>query len=280
MRFTNYTPFCADLEKHGIEYAAAHSAELGFEAVEFLDLCPIEQPLPSRIQAEQVVQALRANGLSVACYSLCADLSVPDREALLKELFLHVDFAAAIGSPFFHHTVVCGLELPPNAPTYDEMLALVLPVVTAVARRCAEYGMTCLYEPQGMYFNGVDGLGRLFAEVKKTCPNVGICGDVGNSLFADTPATDIYDAFIDHMVHVHVKDYQVGQGEEGETTDLYSRSGIPIYDRDIGRGVTDFEYCFAKLKAAGYDGDIAFEITGDDQTVRDAMQFVRDLWNR
>ena len=73
------------------------------------------------------------------------------------------------------------------------------------------------------------------------------------------------------------------------TVSILSGRAVRIEIKDKGCGIpdvgkarqpTDFEYCFAKLKAAGYDGDIAFEITGDDQTVRDAMKFVRDLWNR
>ena len=35
MKFVNYSLFYSDLKKHGLEFAARHSRELGFDALQF-----------------------------------------------------------------------------------------------------------------------------------------------------------------------------------------------------------------------------------------------------
>ena len=123
----------------------------------------------------------------------------------------------------------------------------------------------------------MEGLGRLFDRLSARFSNVGICGDVANSLFVDVSAESIYNAFAKKIKHVHVKDYRITDHPDAETAPYVSRGGTYLYDCPIGAGVTDFRYCFETLKAAGYRGDVAFEILGDDRTILQAMDYVKKL---
>ena len=279
MKFVSYGTFQNDRRMHGIEYAAKRSARLGFDSVEFFERCLSTTPPIQSFDARYTKRVLDENGLSVACYSLLMDLSAKDFIEVKDTFARHLEFAARLETPYLHHTVVPSLLLEMDAPPYEMVLERVFEHVVWIANRCAEYGVTCLYEPQGLYFNGVEGLQLLFQRVGKICKNVGICGDVGNSLFVDVSANRIYDAFIHEIRHVHVKDYMLSTHsieDQGKSVPL--RGGKWITECPIGNGVIDFSYCFGRLKQVGYDDAISFEISGDDKTVSDAMTYIKSIW--
>lgn len=279
MQLTNYIAFRNDYRKHGIEYATERSARLGFDSVEFLDLCPTESCIPESINASDVRHVCEQNGVKVACYSLGADLLVNDHAELKRQLCRQIDFAADIGSPFFHHTLVMSLIPDPRVPSYEAIFDSIVEMAVWIAKRCDLYKLTCLYEPQGMYFNGVDGLKRLFERVRQECSNVAICGDVGNSLFVDVSANEIYDTFVDSIRHVHVKDFQVSDQPFESGICFRSRSGKFLRECELGQGIVDFSYCFQKLKEQNYQGAVSFELDGDDSTLLKAVKLVRSFSN-
>jgi len=279
IKLTNYNSFCADLQAHGLEYAVRHSAELGFDAVEFLDL--LDDPiLPTLGTPEEVKALLDRYGLGVSCYSVGVQLLCDDPEKTERDLFAHIDFAAAIGSKRFHHTLIPLLELPADAPSYESAMNAIFASAERIAAYCESRGITCLYEPQGMYFNGVDGLKPFLEKMKQTGRRVGVCGDFGNSLFVDVAPDAIFAEFIDDVKHVHVKDYLVSDTAlDGKQTDFRSKSGKWIYEADMGEGSVKLDACFDALKAVGYDGAISFEFVADDETNKKALQLVREKLN-
>ena len=280
MRFINYSDFYRDVKNSGLESAAKRSQLLGFGGVEFLDMAPLHDNSPlNKSSAKETKKILDAYGQSVACFSVAVNLLDPTADAYIDTLWRQIEFAAELGSKKFHHTIGLTWDRAKALSTpYQTALDIAFPRAKQVAERCASYGITCLYEPQGYYFNGLDGLGVFYSKMKQDIPNVGICGDVGNCLFAETPATAIYDAFSSDIKHVHIKDYLVFDTQQKTPTEWISRGGKYLYDCPVGDGVTDFPYCFQKLKAVGYDGDIAFEFEGDDDEVRRVMAFVQNLW--
>ena len=280
MRFINYSDFYQDVKQIGLEAAAKRSQRLGFGGVEFLDLAPLRENSPlNKTCAAETKKILDAYGQSVACFSVAVNLLDPMADGYVDTLWRQIEFAAELGSDKFHHTIGLTWDRERALSTpYQTALDIAFPRARLVAERCASYGMTCLYEPQGYYFNGTDGLGRFYAQMKQEFPNIGICGDVGNCLFAETPATAIYDAFASDIRHVHIKDYLVFGTQQNLSSERISRGGKYLYHCPVGEGVTDFSYCFQKLKEVGYDGDVAFEFEGDDDEIRRVMAFVSDLW--
>lgn len=278
MKVSSYSIFTSDLWNKGVAYAVKHAKETGFEAVEFLDYHSPNRPeLPLTFNPEEVNAALAENGLTVSCYSLGVRLQKGEPEETLAYVYRQIAFAAKVGSPFFHHTVTLDCSPNENDPTYREMLKKVLPLTVAIANKCAEYGITCLYEPQGLYFNGVRGLPGFFKIMRKHCPNVAICGDLGNSYDIDENPVKVIRKMAKYVQHVHIKDCKYDVEIPGEPPSYTSARGKNIYECEIGTGHVDLARCFAYLRRVGYDGYVSFEVQGDDETMKKSIAYVRAL---
>lgn len=276
MTFTSYFGFTFELDTNGAEAAAAHAAALGYDSVELLNSYTSDTPLPKRHPASEVRRALDAHGLTVACYSLYAHLLLPDEDSLYREYAEHIDYAVAIGSPFMHYTLRPGPRTADD-PSFDEMLALILPRAATIAEMAKEKGIVCLFEPQGFYFNGVEGLSAFYRAISERCPDVGICGDMGNSLFADCDPADIFRTFGNKIRHVHIKDYVISDSPLPGAS--LSAAGRYLKDAVPGDGSIDFEPCFRVLREVGYDGAIALEFASSDEEVKRTMDYVRRMMN-
>ncbi len=273
-----YDQFRSDLYRVGIDYAAEHAVALGFDAVECLDSCGSSLPLYAHPEAARFAEVLARNGLSVACYSVAADL-FPRTEAVVEELKRHARFAAELGSPFFHHTLQSPLRKAPDAPSFDEVLPVVLESAVEVAQTCGELGMTALYEPQGMYFNGAENLARFFAAISAQVENVGICADFGNPLFVGAEPKEVIARLAQYVRHVHVKDYLRTAAPIAERDGYCLADGHRLYDTMPGDGVVDVPGCLRILRGSGYDGALAFEMSGSDEMLREAITRVKNWWN-
>ena len=140
---------------------------------------------------------------------------------------------------------------------------------------CESRGITCLYEPQGMYFNGIKGLKGLVDKLKANGRKVGVCADFGNSLFVDEAPDEVIGAFIDDVRHVHVKDYVASSEPINGIVDLKSKGGKYLYHSELGTGVANVDACFELLKKVGYSGNISFEINVNDGEMKKSMDIVR-----
>ncbi len=283
MNFAMYAGFSALVKEQGIERAAARAAALGFSSVEILDFAgkagytPVFDGVDAAKRAGDV---LRRHGLSVACYSVAGTLVTLDgavrvREDAVAEMKRYAELAAALGSPFLHHTLIVKLALPAGAPTFGEVLMPVVGAAAEIAAHCAALGLTCLYEDQGMYFNGVENFGTFLAEMKKRCTNIGVCADLGNTLFADESPVPFLRAFCSDVKHVHLKDYHVGVSEPAP---LHSRGGVGLADAVVGQGDVDVATCLQILREQGYGGAFALEdhyCEPYESSVQAAIQLVK-----
>ncbi len=262
MDYAMYAKFSRMVRDRGIESTADYAKSLGFTSVEFFDFVGPnwQEVVPSLEDAKRYRAVLKERGLHVACYSVAVGLYDPsapngiDAHAEQK-LMQYVDRAVALGSPFLHHTITLGVEGMPIP--YKKMLATVLPAVVRVAKYAASCGIACLYEDQGLYFNGVEGFKGFFEAVRAEEPSVGICGDIGNVLFVDESPVDFFRAFAHEFRHVHIKDYVPCKKEDAGSA--VTKGGLYIKEAIIGRGMIDTVSCLQILKEVGYAGAIAFE---------------------
>jgi sugar phosphate isomerase/epimerase len=261
MNFSMYTKFYNTVRERGIIGAAEYAKSLGFSSVEFFEFVnkDWQAVVPSIDIAKEYRRVLDDRGLTVACYSVAAGLYDPnapdgiDRN-VEQTLMRYAERAATLGSPFLHHTITLGC--PTDLP-YEEMLKTVLPAVVRVAKYAQTLGVTCIYEDQGPYFNGVDGFRGFFEAVKAQEPSVGVCGDFGNTYFVDESSVDFIRAFAKEIRHVHVKDYVVRPTAERGTA--ATRAGVFLKDCVVGTGIVDVSTCLQILKNAGYVGAFALE---------------------
>ena len=282
MKFSSYNSFLADLYRYGLDYAAERAARLGYSGVEFLDLCPKRMKTTyERYTVDEYRRALDKNSLELACYSSAALLYLDDEQGMLEEIYREADFAAALGSKFFHHTFTIGLAENPKTLSFEKVLDRVAPLAETIAEYCQKKDMTALYEPQGAYFNGTDGFLKLCDEMKRRGVKFGVCGDVGNPLFADCLGEDVFALCAKDIMHVHVKDYLMSDEPMPEYPgNQMSVSGKHLYDFEIGRGVINFDGCFDVLKSVGYDGYFSIELPGDDESTERMMAFMKDAYNK
>ena len=97
-----------------------------------------------------------------------------------------MDVAAQLGSKYFHFTLVPDFSFSADAPSYDEVLDNAIIGASRVAEQGAKHGITSIFEPQGMYFNG-EGLTRFYDMINRLSVTVGICMDAANLCFVNCP---------------------------------------------------------------------------------------------
>ena len=258
MEFTYYNNFNGKVRREGIEAAADYARALGFSSVEPLGGMECSYPV-SVEDARHMKAVLQSRGMRTACYSV--GITVWGNEAAAEaSLMKHLEIAAAAGSPYLHHTLLLSLALIPGGPSYEEAMEAVLPVALRVAQRAESLGVMCLYEPQGMYFNGLQGFSTFFSEMKRLTANVGVCADLGNTWFVDESILPILEKFGSDVKHVHVKDYRIREIPPTDGEKYYiSRGGKYICNVLPGTGVVDFAACRRLLDDVGYTGAFAME---------------------
>ncbi len=274
MRYANYSGFHGMLRSLGPEEAAHRTAELGFESVEPFTSYPTGQPPYEVVDAKRLDAALRENGLAVACYSM---YSVPISVSLAEfcdAMKRHLEYAARIGAPFFHQTPFPSRVQGERTYTYEEALETILPYTVAAADLAKEHGIVCLYEPQGPFFNGPDGLFGLLTAMKRECTNVGICADTGNPLFADHDPLATFCRLSDDILHIHVKDYRVSEVPFEGVREQRSLAGRYITDCPMGEGVVPVSDCLAAVWDTGRRPRVALEIPGGPEVLSAAMRYL------
>lgn len=256
MQFTMYDQFTELVLSRGIEAAADYAIEHGFSAVEFLGT--VHSPVKTVEEATYARRVLEDRGLTVACYSVGTTLyeSVGEEQKLLA----HAELAAALGSPFLHHTLASALYLPAGSPDFETVKADVVPRALRIARYAATLGLTCLYEEQGFYFNGVKNFGAFYREMKAQADNVGVCGDLGNILFADEDPECFIRTFASDIRHVHIKDYKVTRESMGASS-MRSQGGRFLTEIPVGEGDAHVATCLSILRETGYRGHTALELS-------------------
>ncbi len=257
MKFSMYDQFTELVRAHGIEQAAVYAQAHGFSAVEFLGT--VHPPVESISEAEHARRVLAAQGLSVSCYSVGTTLydSPSEEENLLR----HAEYAAALGSPYLHHTLHCSLTRPAASPSFETVLEDVVPRALRVARYAEKLGLVCLYEEQGVYFNGIRHFGTFFHRMQSQATNIGVCADLGNILFADESAEDFVRAFAAETRHVHIKDYRRTFEPPTDGTAAFRSAGsMYLTETAVGEGDAHVAACLSILREAGYDGRFSLEI--------------------
>lgn len=268
MKFAIYAGFSSYILEKGLEKAAGYAKELGFMAVEML-ADKKDNPVPDVETAKHAKAVFDKYGLKVACHSVYVNLWDSESKhpsgykiSEAEELFLmkQVEVAAVLGSPYVHHTLLPWLTLPSDAPEYEEAIEIAVEAAVRVADYAATLGITCIYEDQGYFVNGVEGFDGFYGKVKARCKNVGICGDLGNILFVNETPEAFLEANIKDICHVHIKDYLWKKAKVSPGIYWYkAKSDSWLRDTMIGNGVVDFEACMKLLKDAGYDGYFSLE---------------------
>lgn len=263
MNVTFYGGFNPMLRREGIEKTLGFTVERGFSSVEYLDF-PSETAFTSD-EARALKKSLDRHGLSCACYSVAANVMAEKggmygNQSGVEALKKCADRALILGAPYFHHTMTMGVPISqsPDAD-FDVFFDTLCDCAEKVGKYANSLGLTVLYEPQGPFVNGIERFGKLYYEMKKRGLNVFVCGDIGNTLFADTDPVDFYKVFASEVRHAHLKDYVINKPEKASSTTAYSVNGKALSEVMLCQGEIDVKACLDLFRTQGYNGAFAIE---------------------
>lgn len=273
MKICMYAFFSDILRREGACEAVRFVKNCGFDAFEVLQaLRPGARPLfESADKARELRALMDKEGLRCACYSISANVLADNLgesfdQSGVDALKHCADMAKILGSPFLHHTLTIGyVPSDPAADSLDAILDDLLDRASEVAEYANSLGLTVLYEPQGFYVNGLDGFTRFYEGMKQRGYKIGVCGDVGNSLYVNCAPDAFFAKYASEVLHVHLKDLHVEDEVLSRQNAAPSRSwnairdGRMITETRLGEGMVDMDACMAHLRRVRYNGYYALE---------------------
>jgi len=242
--------------------AVDYAVSLGLDAIEPYPRS--EFAVPDVEAARRLADYAASQGIGICCFSMGVDIVSGDTAAAIENLKRYADAAAAMGSPYLHHTLCPALKPNAGGLPFKEVLRRAVKGAREVYDYAEQLGVQCLYEDQGFYFNGVQRFDDFLGELNRTA---GVVADLGNSLFVGEEPEAFAARFAPLVRHVHVKDYlrkdarwpSPGKGWYETRDGGYLRGTV------IGHGTVNFIRTFSILNEVGYDGFYSMEYDGMEE---------------
>lgn len=274
MRFAVSTySFAARMGPGGLTQmdCVARAAEMGFDAVEFVDILPHDGSSPEKY-ARRLGEACRAAGLAVSNYTFGADFltgSGGDLGAEADRVCGQLELAAQLGAVSVRHDAAAGYPAGGRQwRGFDEALPRLAEGCRRVTERAAAMGIRTMVENHGYFCQDSRRVEKLVAAVAHE--NFGVLGDMGNFLCADEDPAEAYGRLAPHIRYVHAKDFHVrsGSGDDPGEGFFRSRGGNYLRGAVLGHGNVPVRQCLGILKRSGYDGFAAIEFEGMEDPLK------------
>ncbi len=241
----------------------ALAKEMGFDAIEFTDLCP-----PEGVTEEEYAKQIKAEsekcGLPVSSYTVGADfLNAENPDSEIERLFKKVDVAAILGVKVMRHDATSGFKgAEAKYKGFDQALPVLAKGCAAVTQYAEKYGIETCVENHGFFSQESLRVEKLVNAVANE--NFGLLIDVGNFACADDPSPVAVGRLAPYAKYVHVKDFHIksGNGLNPGRGFFRSRGGNYLRGAIIGHGDIPVMQCLSILKNSGYDGYVSIEFEG------------------
>ena len=247
---------------YGVPYPHVHSAYAmidcaaanGMKVLEVFTKEELETP---DLEAARKIRAYAdKHGVKICCLSCYTSISPENVKETVPLMKRFVDVAAALGSPYFHHTLVSKYSTPDYVIEHKE--ALFETVIKAV-REIYDYGQSVgvrlVYEDQGylIHYN------------------------------VDEEMEGFFNAFKDRVCHVHLKDVIYADRPGCENDWIQTLHGKFFRVVPMGEGIIDHKKYIDQLEAAGYTGCYGLEYGAPsqdstllDDTIRTLERWIKD----
>ena len=248
------------------------AAELGYEAIEFLDM-------PGGSYEEQCESAKRLNSLAhdakidICAYTIGAELFKNTHEENLCErerLKRQAEVASILGAPIMRHDVCYSLKKSGKGRSFDLMLPTIVEGIREVTGYAQKLGVRTSVENHGYIAQDSDRLERLFCAVDHD--NFGLLLDIGNFMCVDEDNAQAVSRLAPYAIHVHAKDMHYSR-EFREGWGM-TRGCNYLCGAVIGQGDVPVKKCVEIIKRAGYDGYLSVEFEGREDCI-DAISHSR-----
>ncbi len=238
------------------------AAEMGFDAVEFIDMKPHDGSTPEKY-AEDIRKRADAAGIEISSYTVGACLiknTADETAAELERVKRQIDIAAILGVTKMRHDAYF-------AQTKYRSFDLALPELAENCRILTEYakskGVRTMVENHGFVCQDSERLERLYSAVNHE--NFGLLIDIGNFLCVDESPAAAVSRLAPYAFHAHLKDFKIYPHGLGVRGGILTRGCNTIKGTSVGDGDVPVKQCIDILKRAGYNDvfSIEFEGAGD-----------------
>lgn len=218
--------------------------EIGLSAFEPFPKSDLAEPDPDA--ARRIREEADRLGVEIPCLSMLANLTGDGRFAEIERLKKYAEIAKILGASMLHHTLYPPLK-PSDVRSADELAGETAAAAREVYDYAAGLGIRCVYEDQGLAFNGVEGFGKFLDALNRPA---GVVLDLGNTAFVGEFPDAFCDKYLDRIVHVHVKDYHLNTPAAQYTL----ADGTTIAPAILGDGDMRIAKVLDMLKKNGYSG--------------------------
>ena len=248
--------------------------EMGFDAIEFIDLKLEVQPAESLAAlARQIRDYCAQKELPIAAYTVGADFLNHENE--VQHIKDQIDLAVILGAPVLRHDAFWSM---PEGMCWRQAVETVAPLIREVTEYAAEKGVRTCTENHGLILQDAERVETLIGTVNH--PNYGWLVDMGNFLCADDNPLRAVPIAAPYAFHAHVKDFIFKSFADDDPGDgwIHTRNGNYSRGTVAGHGVVPIRKCLSILKDAGYQGVVSYEFEGPEQNLpalRSALKFIR-----
>lgn len=239
--------------------------EMGFEAIEFLDM-------PGATYEEQTdfARRLRAEaddlGMTINAYTIGANLyrdTPEENQAEVERLKKQVDIAAILGCSVMRHDACYGVGSKGTSRSFGLMLPTIAENIRQITTYAETKGIKTSVENHGYVAQDSYRVEQLFNAVGHD--NFGLLVDVGNFVCVDEDNVTAVSRVAPYAVHVHAKDMY----KSAEPLPGYGQTRGCQYFKGaiIGEGDVNVEKCLKVLHRAGYDGYCSIEFEGSEDCI-------------
>ena len=254
--------------------------QMGFDAIEFTDLCP-----PEGITEEEYAKQIKAEservGLPVSSYTVGADfINAQNIEDEIARICRKVDTASILGVNVMRHDATSGFK--GNEAKYkgfDQALPLLIKGCKAVTDYAKRYGIETCVENHGFFSQESLRVEKLVNGIADE--NFGLLIDIGNFACADDPSPVAVGRLAPYAKYVHAKDFHIKSGNAINPGRGFfrSRGGNYLRGAIIGHGDIPVMQCLSILKNSGYDGYVSIEFEGMENAVDGISTGLENLRN-
>lgn len=254
----------------------AKAKELGFDAIEFVDLAGanVEE---QKEYAKKIKEEADRVGIEINAYIIGGHLYQETQEASDAEVARlkgQLDVANILGAKVMRHDVCYRLGKTGDSRSFD----LMLPTIAENIRKVTEYGQslgirTCS-ENHGYVAQDSERMEKLFNAVNHD--NYGLLADMGNFLVVDENPLSAMSRVAPYAIHAHAKDMMVREKPFYGYT-LLTRGCNYLLGTVIGEGIVPVEQCIRILKRVNYDGFLTIEYEGLGDCIEGISKSLKNL---
>ncbi|HEY5561098.1 MAG TPA: sugar phosphate isomerase/epimerase [Clostridiaceae bacterium] len=237
--------------------------EMGFDAIEFVDIIA-----PEGVSKEAYAKVLGAEcirvGLPISSFTFSADFLTGSAnvEAEIEKVKHMVDIAEILGANLIRHDATTG-----DGRSFDKILPIIADACREVTEYAATKGIRTTVENHGFFCQDSDRVEKLYNKVDNE--NFGLLIDMGNFLCADEAPDKAFSRLASYAFYAHAKDFHVKSAmlpNPGEGF-FSTRGGNYLRGAIIGHGDVPVIPCLKALKNVAYNGYIAIEFEGIEDTL-------------